>query len=496
MMIKKINYIRLVCIKNFSGYKATEAKMKEAKEKFGVTFEEYFKNDLYNMTPTQQAVEARRIIIRRDNRNKRLDKISAATGLTHDEIRAEIKAINKKSSVKMSIVRYAKYEVYRFEGEALDEFLGLFVRRDRVKEELLADFVKIDKGILSYEDILEKLNLFYEIIEKMMSESLISELGELILPSYPEIAADSEKRRKVAVDMEATRVLLPFSLEEYVCFHFAGKSIAEKRTFISDKERLEILNKLNNPKKFDLLDNKAESYRRLAKYYGRELLLISSQKDFGAFEKFCADKNRIVVKPPCDTMGRGVRAIDLPEKSALKELFDSLLAEFDNVLVEELITAHESIRRLNPDSVNTVRVITYFDGRRSLLHDSFIKVGQKGSFVDNGGAGGILVHVDPKTGMLDSEGCDENGVIYSVHPHTGVVFRGYQLPNWEKAIELAHELSSKISGLKYIGWDFTLNAEGEWIIVEGNAKTQFYGQQAPRDIGVREDFLRTIGYKK
>lgn len=124
-----------------------------------------------------------------------------------------------------------------------------------------------------------------------------------------------------------------------------------------------------------------------------------------------------------------------------------------------------------------------------------MKVGQKGSFIDNGGAGGILVSVDPETGVLNSDGCDEVGVIYKKHPYTQVAFDGYQLPDWEKAIALGHELADKVPGLKYIGWDITYTADNEWVVVEGNAKTQFFGQQCTIDKGVRKEFLEAVNYK-
>lgn len=492
----KKDYIQLVCDSNGKDYNKNKVLMDKAKADLGVTYSEYYKNKLYDMTSTQQAVEARRIIIRRNNRNKRLDKISNATGLTRQEIREKIREINDKNIIDMSIIRYAKYEVFRYEGTELDDFLNLFVKRDLLKEELLQCFEQIDNGLLSYQDIQYKVNEFYQTIEQMMPPSLFVELSEGVLPSYPRLSGNEIERKRIAIDIEATRVLLPFSSEEYIAFHFAEKSIEEKRKFISDKERLKILNEINDPSKFDLLDDKYQAYNILSDHYGRKIIFISSPQDYDDFKMLCKSNGKLVIKPPCDTLGRGIKAISSPKGLKTKKVFKDLLAEYGSFLVEELIHAHDSIRALNPDSVNTVRLITYFDGEKSIVHDTFMKVGQKGSFIDNGGAGGLLVSVDPISGVLNSDGCDENGVVYKQHPYTKVVFNGYQLPDWDKALTLGLEVSNKVPGLSYIGWDITYTSDNEWIIVEGNAKTQFYGQQCAADVGVREDFLKTIGYNK
>lgn len=178
-----------------------------------------------------------------------------------------------------------------------------------------------------------------------------------------------------------------------------------------------------------------------------------------------------------------------------KKLFRGLRKEYDSFIVEELIQAHDTIRALNPDSVNTVRVITYFDGEKTIIHDTFMKVGKKGSFVDNGGAGGIFVSVNPETGVFKSAGCDENGIVYEKHPDTGITFNGYQLPDWQQARALAMELSTQVPGLNYIGWDFTYTKKKKWVIVEGNAKTQFFGQQCTTGVGLRKNVIETIQYK-
>ena len=95
--------------------------------------------------------------------------------------------------------------------------------------------------------------------------------------------------------------------------------------------------------------------------------------------------------------------------------------------------------------------------------------------------------------MINSDGCDEAGFRFDRHPETGIRFKGYQLPAWDRALEVIHSVVDKIDGATFVGWDLACTADHDWVIVEANGKTGFFGAQAPHDIGRRRDFLKTIG---
>ena len=122
-----------------------------------------------------------------------------------------------------------------------------------------------------------------------------------------------------------------------------------------------------------------------------------------------------------------------------------------------------------------------------------MKIGQGGSFVDNGGRGGILVGIDNQIGVLNTVGYDEFLTQYSAHPDTGVQFIGYQLPEWEKLLSLAVELSAQTPTVKYIGWDLAHTDQG-WIVIEGNGSSQLIGPQIVWKKGIREEIRQVISY--
>ena len=466
--------------------------MLELKETIGLEYQEFYENELYLRSRTQQFITGRKVVKQRIAAENLYRALQNASEKTKEEIDKHIDEINEMGIAQITVEHYEKYQLYKCSEEKITKILKRLKKRKQLKTSIRKKFIEIDKGNMSYEDVEESCQKLRGIIIRLMPEYFAKKLADKALRYKPELASDPDALREVVIDMEFTKFLLNFTYAEYVAFDFAGKSIPEKREFVNDIERLKLLRKVNDVSKFEILDDKYQAYEHLKPYFGREMIYIQSKEEFETFKAFCIGKDKIVVKPFFESLGRGIRAIDVPEEDALYDFYMELCNIYKIFVVEDLIEAHEAIKKLNPDAVNTVRMVTYFDGEKTIVHHPFMKVGKAGSFVDNGGQGGILVAVDPKTGMLTTDGCDEDGVTYEYHPDTNTKFKGYQLPNWDDALKLADELSSLVPGICYIGWDFALNKDGKWIIVEGNARTQFFGQQCTTKVGVKKELFATL----
>lgn len=91
------------------------------------------------------------------------------------------------------------------------------------------------------------------------------------------------------------------------------------------------------------------------------------------------------------------------------------------LILEEHIKQNNKLASLHSNSLNTIRMITYLDNENNVtIHYPFIKIGQKGSFVDNGGAGGIIALIDSNTGKIITLGKDEKNNSYLEHPDTKI----------------------------------------------------------------------------
>ncbi len=144
----------------------------------------------------------------------------------------------------------------------------------------------------------------------------------------------------------------------------------------------------------------------------------------------------------------------------------------DPLVVEEPVEQTQQLNALNPDSVNTLRVMTalYPDGRVNVFA-TFIKVGRKNRFVDNAGQGGnVNIPIDPVTGVsydpIRFDGWRKVTPI-SVHPDTGADLINFRIDHFDEILEVVKSFQARISFLKAIGWDIAITPSGP-VVIEMN----------------------------
>ena len=94
--------------------------------------------------------------------------------------------------------------------------------------------------------------------------------------------------------------------------------------------------------------------------------------------------------------------------------------------------------------------------------------------------------IDRETGRFNTDGFDEFDHRYEAHPDSGVVFKGYQLPQWEQMKEICREMSAKMTQVGFIGWDMAHTDEG-WVLIEGNGMGQLIGPQTVWKRGLKAE---------
>lgn len=278
-----------------------------------------------------------------------------------------------------------------------------------------------------------------------------------------------------------------FNPDEFLSFGFNERSFAERKQYISNRDTNKIVYSLNDIVDIDVFYDKWRTYEMFKPYYQREAICIETHQDLQAFYKFVQKHPRFVKKEVRLSKGNSVSLVDARKMSDPKLLFDKMI-EAGKTILEEPIEQSSAMAQLNESSVNTVRLITVKTKEGIEVVDSFMKVGRKGSFVDNGGAGGLLVGIDRTTGSLSTVARDEFANAFEVHPDNGFSFVGYQLPDWEQLFKLANVVSSKMQHISYIGWDFAHTEHG-WIVVEGNGGSQLIGPQIVFQEGMKKRFL-------
>lgn len=306
-----------------------------------------------------------------------------------------------------------------------------------------------------------------------------------------EIKRNRRKRRRLYYDILYSALVFGSSINEYFWYHFDAKRYSERRKFITTYSRyLDFDIHVNNMADAAVFQNKYKTYLKFKEYFRRDAVLITSDDDYDDFCSFVKAHPKFVYKPTNKAFGDGIRLIDISQYESFKALFEEIIKDGVCVL-EELIIQAPEMAELNASSVNTVRVPTIVtkDGVKVLY--PFLKVGKDNSFVDNGGAGGILALIDLGTGIVCNTPTDEEGNRYILHPDTGKQLVGFQIPRWNELLILAEKLASVMPSVRYVGWDLALTAEG-WVLVEGNNDGMFVGQQMLDQIGKKEAYYSLI----
>ncbi len=287
---------------------------------------------------------------------------------------------------------------------------------------------------------------------------------------------------------------------EYFLFGFEGMPHRYRNSFITEGIRLNYYPRMNNPRNTDLLENKYRTYQKFKPMFQREMFRICKGntvtcEEVAAFLDFAARHSEYMVKPTYAAFGRGVHKDKLENHSSAKSALEQY-HQRDTVL-EELISQDTRMAVLHPSSVNTLRIPTLIirgdSGEKEvrLFHPS-LRVGHGGSVIDNLSSGGISALIDPKNGVVYTDGADKKGRRYPIHPDTGIRFQGFVIPDWEKAVMMTKQAALMIPDNHFCGWDLALDARHGWCMVEANCTAQMGAMQIVTQTGRKAELESMI----
>lgn len=280
---------------------------------------------------------------------------------------------------------------------------------------------------------------------------------------------------------------------EYFLFNFRNRSDAERMAFETDMDRLATLRRITGEDLFlREINNKYNFYLLAKPFFRREVIKINKDTCISDFITFCKNHKSVFVKPLESSQGRGAHIFSYTDEVEASDYLKGLTEDESSWMVEERIRQSAAMAHWNETSVNTIRIPSFLRKDKFTVIWTRMRMGKKGSIVDNAGAGGIVVNVDPQTGVFTSDGIDEAFNHFDCHPDSGLVFKGWQVPRWDELLKTVEELHSTVFNKHiYVAWDFALTDDG-WVVIEGNWG-QLLGQQTASQVGVREEFHKLIG---
>ncbi len=275
------------------------------------------------------------------------------------------------------------------------------------------------------------------------------------------------------------------SMSEYMIFAFYRLSPEERREYLTDTEATLLMRPYNAVSE-PYLKNKVLFLKTFAPFVSRDWLYLpeSTAEEFAAFVR---GHGSVALKPQQSSWGIGFRKLDADKLGEDPEALFRQLAEKD-YMAEEFLQSDPRLAVYHPESLNTVRVITFSRDERFAVFGAGLRVGNHGLHVDNAHGGGIFCEIDPATGRIFTDGLDEYGNVYPAHPMTGTPFKGGQIPYWPEIIELCRQASRTLPCLHVVGWDIAVLPGGRLELIEGNHNPGMNIVQAPAKHGVYRKF--------
>ena len=346
------------------------------------------------------------------------------------------------------------------------------------------DVAAVEKAPSKMSEVLEK----YKSSEKDYVASLKKKIASYSKKANIRIDAETEK------DILFSSLAYGFMPDEYYIYELKDKTFEERKAYISERERIILFYNVNDIVNMQYARNKQLTYKLYKEFYKRDALEVKSANDIDAFLAFVEKHPVFVQKNDRKNCGQGVKLININETGCSKEEYFKKLVADDEYLLEEPIK-QAVLSEFNESSVNTVRCRTYINnGKVKIMHCN-IRTGRNGAFIDNGAAGGVMAGIDPETGIIDTDAMTEFGEIFTEHPDTHKVYKGYQMPDWEGLRKTATELALKLPDVRCVGWDLAYTEKG-WCLVEANGRSQFIGPQLLYKKGIKSEITEALGVKE
>lgn len=171
-------------------------------------------------------------------------------------------------------------------------------------------------------------------------------------------------------------------------------------------------------------------------------------------------------------------------------------APYRGMLFQKPLAAHPEIEALTGTSaVCCVRMICFVTSKGPMVHTAFWKIATGRNMLDNfshGHFGNCLAAVDIERGriMRVIEKLGPGGEVVQL-PGTGKAVRGFELPDWDKAVRLVCDATTQFPGLRLQNWDVALCPGGP-VLLELNTESELAVPQAISGRGILDDRLKDI----
>lgn len=178
-------------------------------------------------------------------------------------------------------------------------------------------------------------------------------------------------------------------------------------------------------------------------------------------------KEAFIIKPAIESGGgRDVRLVKV--KKTDSSIIDLLNAYGTNFVVQEALTSHPDMLKLNKTSLNTIRVYTLRvpDAREYVVLGATVRFGGAGAFRDNACVGGGFSKVNPDGRVEDT--------IFRYRSFEKSSLRedkkldNFFIPAFDRVQTMCVNMHKVVPFMDLIGWDIAIDEQEEPVLIELN----------------------------
>lgn len=510
-IIQKLSPMRKVAIEAvmaITGWDAEYAKQQisSVAKKLNTTWTAYAKNELWYLDENDSPASLGAAKRTAAKRKEYIAKVREATGWDEAKTRA---ALAKARSYGMNGYYYCLYAAWNLSDEEIakqakviaerkeqrqkteDWYIDTCVKKSgKSREEIVAHMKELKAmGINTHKyTTFECFNFTPEQIEAFAVRAKEEqEKSDNTTRKYLQKICDATGWSEAKVKMEVSRAKLACgaSYEDYYVFRLYEQPYEAHAQYVTFGLFSKMRAKYNDyGPSIKVLDDKAEFNRTFSDLINRRWF-VNRNLSYEEFLKNIDGLDSVIVKPLAATQGKDVHKFSckVEDKEALYKEIMSLRKS----IVEEYIIQHPDVMAFCDTSVNTIRITTLnANGKCNFLYSVF-RMG-RGNVVDNFHAGGIAAAVDMRTGVVITHAADLEANVFPTNPYSGLAMRGFQIPHWDKIIDICKQAYNRVPGANLIGWDFAITPDGVDLI-EGNPGASYVVAQIPfvqHHVGLRD----------
>lgn len=195
----------------------------------------------------------------------------------------------------------------------------------------------------------------------------------------------------------------------------------------------------------------------------------------------CCNAGRILIKPSVGSgRGHGIRFFD-SDSLAVEDVKSIFKTYGKNFIIQKKMSQHETLANLNPNSLNTIRVVTFLHKNQVHVLTAILRVGGGSNEIDNTSQGGYksTVLTDGRLSKFGTTTIHGRTEYVDTYPN-GVRFEDVVIPSYDRILDLVCAQAKRMAHFKIIGWDVAVTPEGDPMLIEYNViPAQGHGTGGP-----------------